>query len=174
VRRPPVTDSRADARVSDVPAATRPHQRDAVAATVRWLHDDGAPHGKSPSRRRARVVLPSGAGKTLVGLWVVEALSSNSSVVLVVLPRKALIEQTLRSYREHSTRFFADGASVLVVASDCSDKSVRCTTDAAEIAQFLAEPCRGPKLVLSTYDSLPRIGEAGASIDVAVFDEAIG
>ncbi|KAJ1453802.1 P-loop containing nucleoside triphosphate hydrolase protein, partial [Pelagophyceae sp. CCMP2097] len=162
-----------------MPAAAKPHQRDAVAATVRCLRDggsgddDGSDSGpKSAANRRARVVLPSGAGKTLVGLWVLEALTPPTGVALVVLPRRALIEQTLRSYRDHSTRFLVDGASVLVVASDCSDKSVRCTTDATEIAHFLAEAHRGPRLLLSTYDCLKRIGEADASIDAAVFDEA--
>ncbi|KAJ1450647.1 P-loop containing nucleoside triphosphate hydrolase protein, partial [Pelagophyceae sp. CCMP2097] len=156
-----------------MPAAAKPHQRDAVAATVRCLRDGDDGGGGGPAtNRRARVVLPSGAGKTLVGLWVLEALTPPAGVALVVLPRRALIEQTLRSYRDHSTRFFADGASVLVVASDCSEKNVRCTTDAIEIAQFLAEPRRGPRLLLSTYDSLKRIGESGASIDATVFDEA--
>ena len=66
---------------------------------------------------------------------------------------------------------------VLVVGSDCADPSVTLTCDATEIAAFLSQhDGSAPLLVISTYDSLPRLAEgarlADTPIDLCVFDEA--
>jgi hypothetical protein len=100
--------------------------------------------------------MPSGSGKTLVGLGVLEALTGlTEGVALVVVPRKAFLDQTLSFYRDHSNTFFDNGeGNVLIVASDFSDASVKRTTDANEIANFVSQ--KGPRLLLS-LDALLKI-----------------
>ena len=170
----------------DVP---RPHQRAAVTAAVSHLlggggggagndgPEDAAADVTEGAGARATVVLPPGAGKTLVGLWALEAMSPTGTS-LVVLPTIPLIDQTLEAYKMSSRSIASGRTATLVVASDCADGSVQRTTDADDIATFLraAVDGDGPSLILSTYKSLERVAEAqrlvNATIDVAVFDEA--
>jgi hypothetical protein len=72
----------------------------------------GAAGGRGESRR-ATVVLPPGAGKTLVGLWAIEAVAP-SGLCLVVLPSLMLIDQTLKEYTLYS-QSVASGRSPVMV-----------------------------------------------------------
>ena len=64
------------------------------------------------------MVLPPGAGKTLLGMWALERERRAGEAGLVVLPRLPLIDQTLAAYR----RSWSNGTlpHILVVASDCA------------------------------------------------------
>jgi predicted helicase len=118
-----------------------------------------------------------GTGKTLVALWLSEAMDARRTLILV--PSLSLLAQTLREWRANANRPF----EALPV---CSDETVRgedllvahtsdlpfpVTTDAGEIAAFLRK--RGPRVVFSTYQSSPKIAEAFAGTMVPGFDLAI-
>jgi superfamily II DNA or RNA helicase len=144
----------------------RPFQKKAVAKAVAELE----------KRDRAKVIMPCGTGKTLVGLHVVKR--KEPSRTLVVAPSLALVKQLLDVYS-------AEGElpRLLVVCSDDSTaKQARekfdipsVTTSVEVIASELRK--RSPLMVFSTYQSTPRIADAFAgeklpAFDLAVFDEA--
>ena len=58
-------------------------------------------------------MLPPGAGKTLIGLWAMEAVAP-SGVCLVVLPSLMLIDQTLAEYKKFSSSVASGRSPVLV------------------------------------------------------------
>ena len=70
-------------------------------------------------------------GKTLVGLWAIEAVAS-SGVCLVVLPSLMLIDQTLAEYKNFSQNVASGRSPVMVsrvIASFCSrsrDSTMKC------------------------------------------------
>jgi superfamily II DNA or RNA helicase len=149
------------------PKTPRSHQRRAIRDVVAGfeIHD------------RGQLVMACGTGKTLVALWLAEAMEAQRTLILV--PSLSLLAQTLREWRANSTRPF----EALPV---CSDETVRgedllvahtsdlpfpVTTDAGEIATFLRK--RGPRVVFSTYQSSPRIAEAYVGGRVPGFDLAI-
>src|SRR6266542_2126 len=118
-----------------------------------------------------------GTGKTLVALWLAEAMGTQRTLVLV--PSLSLLAQTLREWRANASRAF----EALPV---CSDETVRgedlllshttdlpfpVTTAAAEIATFFRK--RGPRVVFSTYQSSPKIAEAYAEGRVPGLDLVI-
>lgn len=132
---------------------------------------------------RATAVMACGTGKTLVGLWVMEALKSTKAVIF--MPSLALIRQTLKEWlRETRIEQF----SFLCVCSDQSvsegidslvihqaDLDFEVTTDPKRIRAYLDSPFSGTKVVFTTYHSAPVIGEAltsGEKFDYGVFDEA--
>ena len=118
-----------------------------------------------------------GTGKTLVALWLSEAMEAQRTLILV--PSLSLLAQTLREWRANATRPFealpvcsdetVRGEDLLV--SHTSDLPFPVTTDAGEIATFLRK--RGPRVVFSTYHSSPKIAEAFAGGRVPGFDLAI-
>ena len=123
-----------------------------------------------------------GTGKTMVSLWVWEALEAPTA--LVVLPSISLLAQTVREWCANARTAF----DFLAVCSDesvtDSDLIVRSaselpfatTTDATEIAAFLEAEADGRRVLFSTYQSTPRVAEAlavaGKSIDLVIADEA--
>lgn len=148
----------------------RPHQRKAINAAVR-----GFAHA-----RRGQIIMPCGSGKTLVALWISEALSSKRTLVLV--PSLSLLAQTLREWTAHAQTPF-------VYLPVCSDESVQdhdafvantielgfpTTTDPQTINAFLR--AHGSLVVFATYQSSGRIAEAqqagSPAFDLVVCDEA--
>ena len=156
----------------------KPHQEAAVKKALchfGYAEDGGRSPGMrgpgSPGTTRARVVLPPGAGKTLVGLWVSEAFSGP---ILVVMPSLPLIDQTLASYGRYSHSVASGETKMLVAASKCALKAS--TTSADVIEKFLRESQGDKSIIFSTYHSLGRVGEALSKaqlqLDLAIFDEA--
>jgi superfamily II DNA or RNA helicase len=155
-------------------AKPKPHQRAAVTATLRGFrkHD------------RGRLIMACGTGKTLTGLWIHERLESRRTLLLV--PSISLVQQNLREWGRHAK----DDFDCLVVCSDESvandrhDPALRfiaelgidVTTDAADIATFLAKRRRRPAVVISTYQSSDRVAagqrRVRKSFDLALCDEA--
>ena len=125
---------------------------------------------------RATVVLPSGAGKTVLALRVCEAMQSALTVVLV--PGLPLIDQSYRDWASwRDTPGPLDGWRPLAVCSgsSLSASELPRTTDAGEIASFLAAG-GGAAVLFCTYHSAARVGEAleatGARADLLICDEA--
>ena len=88
------------------PRGARPHQQKALEAIRRHYSSardgsiaQGPPVGAAGAERgeddgrRATVVLPPGAGKTLIGMWAIERELRPGEAALVVLPTLPLIDQ---------------------------------------------------------------------------------
>jgi len=144
---------------------------------------------KSPSRKRGNIRLVAGSGKTYIAWKTIEGLLTTKctaavdrrpKIALFVTPYLKLVDQALDNKDRHG--ILTDNTT-LIVASKTSRKEV-CTTDVEKIADFFAnnenENENELKLVVCTYNSLPKIGTAihavnsdsSCIIDFAIFDEA--
>ena len=152
-----------------------PHQKEAVENIAAELKRGD----------RTTAVMACGTGKTLVALWAAEAMEPKT--VLVLVPSLALLSQTLPDWCKQSK--WGDCFRYLCVCSDASvDQSARnddyalnqsdlefsVTTEAKQVAAFLAENRSGVNVIFSTYQSAEVVaaGLKGAAVDLAVFDEA--
>ena len=152
-----------------------PHQKEGVENIAAELkHAD-----------RTTAVMACGTGKTLVALWAAEALEPKT--VLVLVPSLALLSQTLPDWCKQSkwgNRFrylcvCSDGSVDQSAKNDDyalnqSDLEFTVTTEAKQVAAFLAENRSGVNVIFSTYQSAEVVaaGLKGAPVDFAVFDEA--
>jgi superfamily II DNA or RNA helicase len=155
-------------------AKPKPHQRKAISDVLRGFrkHD------------RGRLIMACGTGKTLTGLWIHERLKSRRTLLLV--PSISLVQQNLREWGRHAREDFdfLVVCSDESVASDRDDPALRyiaelgidVTTDAKDIAAFLAKRRRRPAVVIATYQSSERVSagqrKARKSFDLALCDEA--
>ena len=133
---------------------------------------------------RAHVVMACGTGKTLVSLWAAE--QEYPKTVLVLVPSIMLLKQTLKEWAKHTN--FEGGFSYRCV---CSDKTVGLRndeqevdlsevgfpvdTDPGSVRKFLELGETRVKVVFSTYQSSPVVGEAMQGLppfDIAIFGEA--
>lgn len=145
----------------------------------------GALHEQLAERGRGVVVMPCGAGKTLLGRWFAEQLGARLTVVFV--PSLALVPQTLTVYREQASWrhqamiVCSDPTSGRAVALEDLElpawarESVTASTSSRAVEAFLRGG--GPaRLIVSTYHSAPRVAaalqRAGMVADVMVCDEA--
>jgi superfamily II DNA or RNA helicase len=153
------------------PAATpRPHQQVAIREVVEGF-------GKAD---RGQLIMACGTGKTLVSMWISEALRSERTLVLV--PSLTLMSQTIHEWTANAGEPF----DYLAVCSDetvtdrdamvshTADLGLPVTTDPAAVADFASRP--GRRVVFATYQSSPRLADAHAlgapAFDLAVADEA--
>jgi superfamily II DNA or RNA helicase len=156
----------------------RPHQKEAVRDLVKALSASG-------SDVRAQGHMACGTGKTMVALWVAEAMQAERT--LLAEPSLPLIAQNLKEWRENAR---GPTPEVLVVCSDqtvvrpnqdevrvdLGDIPARVTNSPEEIAQFLKSKS-ARKILMSTYHSLPLLGKAMETrgterFDIAIADEA--
>src|SRR5436309_7498294 len=121
-----------------------------------------------------------GTGKTLVAMWVGEALECRRVVVFV--PSLSLLAQTLREWCDNAAGDFA----YMPVCSDetvggddqilgaVSDLGLPASTDPDAVAAFLKQP--GRRVLFATYQSssvvAAALGRADASLDLLIADEA--
>ena len=135
-------------------------------------------------RSRATAVMACGTGKTLVALWVAEALEPKT--VLVLVPSLALLSQTLPDWCRESK--WGESLEYLCVCSDPTvskrvdaytirpqDADFPITTDARDVRRFLNRNTPGVKVVFSTYQSAPVVAEGMKRLppfDFGIFDEA--
>ena len=108
---------------------------------------------------RATVVMPSGAGKTVTGLRIVEGLAETGQLetVLVLLPTLDLVSQAVREWRRWANQQAVQW-SFLAVCSQIDEIATR-TTDPGVIAGFL-ERTEDVKVVFSTYHSWSSVANA--------------
>jgi superfamily II DNA or RNA helicase len=132
-------------------------------------------------RDRGQLILPCGAGKTLVSLWIKEALNTRHTLVLV--PSLALLRQIKNQWSTHGERFIP---YICVCSEKDIDKGVdqqivhtyeisgKVSTNASEVRQFLNS--HSETIVYSTYQSLEvvcdAINESMFEFDLAICDEA--
>lgn len=155
-------------------AKPQPHQRKAISDVLRGFR----------KHARGRLIMACGTGKTLTGLWIHERLKSRRTLLLV--PSISLVQQNLREWGRHARKDFdfLVVCSDESVASDRDDPALRyiaelgidVTTEAKDIAVFLAKRRRRPAVVIATYQSSDRVsagqGKARKTFDLALCDEA--
>jgi len=133
--------------------------------------------------RRVTALMACGSGKTLVALWVAQALKPKT--VLILLPSLALIRQILHEWVSQTSW---ERPEFMCVCSDqsikgeidtlqisASDVDFSVTTDSKIAHDFLARESDSVKLVFSTYQSSKVVAEAIKGLkpfDFGVFDEA--
>ena len=160
------------------PKTPLPHQKVALEKIRQGLETND----------RVTSVMACGTGKTLVSLWVAEQMECNS--VLVLVPSLALLRQTLHEWLQETS---LDRLSYRCVCSDPTvtrskrdedelelqqaDLDFPVNTNSEEVAEFLGRPFKGTRIVFTTYQSSPVVGEAMAMsgcqpFDLAIFDEA--
>mmetsp|Transcript_57827 Transcript_57827/g.113831 ORF Transcript_57827/g.113831 Transcript_57827/m.113831 type:complete len:261 (+) Transcript_57827:123-905(+) len=135
--------------------------------------------------RRATVVMPGGSGKTRVGLRAVQRAlqladgdSGTVSRVLVLVPRLALIEQTVREYMREGHDLLEDWPSQTLCVCSSLDVPLTHTTSPEVIAGHLNKT--GGKhnklLVFATYASVKNLEVAAREVQnpfsLVVLDEA--
>jgi Predicted helicase len=129
---------------------------------------------------RGQLIMACGTGKTLVSMWISEALRSERTLVLV--PSLTLMSQTIHEWTANAS----DPFDYLAVCSDetvtdrdamvshTADLGLPVTTDPVTVAEFAGRP--GKRVVFATYHSSPRLADAhglGApAFDLVVADEA--
>ena len=166
-------------------AAKNEVQREATEAVVsRFCGDgegpkggDGDGDGDGGGSSRATVVLPGGAGKTVLALRIAEAMHARGacSSVLVLAPSLALVTQTIDEWQVWG-RGGLDVERVLAVCSDADGADF--TTSADEVERFLADAAAAaaPGVLVGTYNSAERVAEAlarrGGRLDLLICDEA--
>ena len=178
-------------------------QAEAVTESVRILkeHAQSDSGGLPVGQARGKIILPCGTGKTRISLRIIEQLTPQGELSLVLCPSIALVAQIRREYLQ-----YAQGRlRALAVCSDvtagydpakegsrdtASDPTLdnsnvsasvvkgKVTTDTAEIAQWIREGQKGRRIsvIFGTYQSGRPIADAleatGVTVCVLVADEA--
>jgi len=130
----------------------RPHQQDALDALAEYL--------------KGQVTIPTGGGKTLVGICdAMRVFQSDSpKTIVVVAPRILLAEQLSAEYLE-----FITNAQVLHVHSG---ETHHFSSTRPNVIRAWYEQVQGHKLIFTTYNSLQRLQQADIHVDTIYFDEA--
>ena len=140
--------------------ALRPHQSAAVAAMER--------------AGRGQVIVPTGGGKTLMGITdAVHRLESSFSpiTIVVVAPRILLANQLCEEYMEVIGERVANVQVMHVHSGETRYNSstkvsdIMCHTGVCIAADM-------HQIIFTTYHSLARVAEAGVQVDTIYFDEA--
>jgi len=150
------------------------YQKKAIVAVVSHFNNN----------ERGQLILPCGAGKTLVALWIKERLQAMNTLVLV--PSLALLRQIKSSWNEaYNTKFIRlNVCSEKDIDADIDDDIAithtyeiigNVTSDKNDVANFLQRPYN--KVIFSTYQSLQVIVDALQLIpdfhfDLIIADEA--
>jgi len=115
---------------------------------------------------KGTLVMPTGAGKTLVMIFdaIRQFSQSQAQTVVVVCPRILLAEQLSSEFLE-----FVTNASV---AHLHSGETHHFSTTLPNKIRNWVEQTAGHKLIFTTYNSLQRLQQADISIDLILFDEA--
>lgn len=130
----------------------RPHQQTALDALQQ--HSKGI------------VVMPTGGGKTNVGIFdVIRQFSKpEPQTIVVVSPRILLAEQLSSEYLE-----FITNVSVLHIHSG---ETHHFSTTKLNVIRGWYEATKGHKLIFTTYNSLQQLQRADIPVDTIYFDEA--
>ncbi|QLF86079.1 hypothetical protein CC030809_00023 [Synechococcus phage S-CAM7] len=139
----------------------RPHQQESL--------------NKLTVASRGQVIVPTGGGKTLIGIMDAckrfESASEPISII-VVAPRLLLANQLCEEYME----VIKDQVSTQVVPAHIhsGDTSHFSTTKACEIRNFVSmtQAAGLHRIFFTTYHSLHRIAESSVQADTIYFDEA--
>ena len=178
-------------------------QAEAIAESVRILkqHEESHSGGLPVGQARGKIILPCGTGKTRISLRIVEELTPQGELSIVLCPSIALVAQIRREYlqqanadiralavcsdetagydpRKESTRNTAADPTLDNSNVSASEVKGRVTTNPEEIAAWIRDG-RGSaqvSVIFGTYQSGSRVAEAlnatGVTAKVLVADEA--
>lgn len=162
-----------------IPTAYIPmeHQVKALKEAVAYFIDGNNARGK--------LIFPCGAGKSLTGFWMTQALESTAT--LIAVPSLSLVKQTLDVYLRE---IVARGIKVKWLCI-CSDEGIGKDDEVMENTESFGIPCQtNPeyiekwletnrdehKIIFTTYQSGRIIADVSKklklSFDVGIFDEA--
>jgi len=159
------------------PYEPRAHQRDAIDKAVKHFVVDG--------NRRGKLIFPCGAGKSLTGYWITQALKSKKT--LVAVPSLSLVKQTIEVYLRECAAIDRRVKWICICSDDGigrgddvvmyhNDLGVPCETDVDVISSWLKANANEDVVVFTTYQSGRVIAEAarsmGLEFDLGIFDEA--
>lgn len=159
------------------PFEPREHQRKAIKDAVKYFVEEGNLRGK--------LIFPCGAGKSLTGYWLTEALWSKKTVIAV--PSLALVKQTLEVYLRETVAHKKHVKWLCICSDEGIGKSkdvvvhteeigVPCNTDQDYIKQWLIKHQDEELIIFTTYQSGRLIAEVSKDLDftfdVGIFDEA--
>ena len=159
----------------------RPHQSEALAAVRAGFSEHD----------RGKVIMACGTGKTFTSLKIAEDVVGADGMVLFLVPSLALMAQTVREWTTDTTtplRSFAVCSDTQVgkrraTKEDVAEISVLdlafpATTDAAKLAEGIADPASGKMtVVFATYQSIGVVSDAQLNhgmprFDLIICDEA--
>jgi predicted helicase len=159
------------------PYKPMPHQEKAIKEAKNYFIKE--------KNSRGKLVFPCGAGKSLTGYWITQALDSKST--LVAVPSLSLVKQTLEVYLRETVAN-KDRVEWLCVCSDegigknddvvvhTSEIGVPCITNKAFIADWLKKNKKNKTIIFTTYQSGKTIADATKlakhSFDLGIMDEA--
>ncbi len=200
-------DVSAEAEVASAEAASCPHCRDPEAARTRdcmqqeavarsvdilRAHAETDSGGLPRGQARGRIVLPCGTGKTRIALRIVEELTAEGQLSVVLCPSIALVAQLRREFLQHAhgdIRAMAvcsdktagynpkkEGATQRALDPTLDNSNVSAqevkglvTTDPKEIADWIGGGGGGNvrdnriSVIFGTYQSASRVAEASKS-----------
>ncbi len=175
-------------------------QNEAVEESVNALkeHVQSDSGGLPAGQARGKIVLPCGTGKTRISLRIIEELTQQGELAVVLCPSIALVAQIRREYLQNARKSIcalavcsdptvAPKESSLDRAADptldasyvsASEVKGKVTTDSGEIADWIraGQSSERVNVIFGTYQSSHKIGEAlvasGAVAAVLIADEA--
>lgn len=146
----------------------RDYQQFAIDATLTAFKNEN----------RATIVMACGTGKTLVALWIAEALQAQT--ILVLMPSLLLIKQTIEAWTSCtqwtsytymavcSDTHIANSDTIDIEAQDCC---FDVCTNAESIKSFLQSKYDGVRIAFCTYQSSELL-TTDYVFDLAICDEA--
>uniref|UniRef100_UPI004047A123 DEAD/DEAH box helicase family protein n=1 Tax=Bacteroidota TaxID=976 RepID=UPI004047A123 len=167
-------------KVTSVKRNPRPHQQEAIAASVQYFLNDKSTRGK--------LIMPCGTGKSLTAFWIAQALASRTTIIAV--PSLALLKQSLEDWTKEMLVFYE--GELPEWCCICSDESagkvsdnfvtdtyslgIPTTTSEDEISTFLERISPGGKVIFTTYQSADKLAQVSQRLkfrfDLAILDEA--
>lgn len=178
-------------------------QDEAVAQSIKILkeHEHSESGGLSLGQARGKIVLPCGTGKTRISLRIMEELTPEGELSIVLCPSIALVAQIRREYLQNTVidmralavcsdktaGYAPENEGKINTAADptvdnsnvsASEVKGKVTTDAVEIAQWIRQGQGNSSLnvIFGTYQSSHRVAEAlqlaDAEVKVLIADEA--
>ena len=162
---------------SPEPFYPREHQKTAV--------ENAYKHFIKENNSRGKLIFPCGAGKSLTGYWMMEKLTSKSTIVAV--PSLSLIKQTLDVYlkevvaRNRSVKWLCICSDEGIGKNDdvlykTNEVGVPCTTDEDYIKSWLKRNQKEEIIIFTTYQSGRIIADISKSLgftfDLGIYDEA--
>ncbi len=178
-------------------------QSEAVEKSVRILkeHEQSESGGLPKGQARGKIILPCGTGKTRISLRIVEKLTPQGGLSIVLCPSIALVAQIRREYlqntetnlralavcsdetagydpKKESTRNTATDPTVDNSNISTAEVKGKVTTDPDEIVSWIhqGQNTSQVNIIIGTYQSGDRIAQAlsrvGIKVSVLIADEA--
>lgn len=154
-----------------ISVALRPHQQAAVDQANSHLSEHD----------RVTVVMPCGTGKTLVGQRIAQEQARHGrSAILVLVPTRPLLKQTMRAWMRHSPRplrpfVFCDdtiGPEENIQAPVSTSARALATWTQRALGDITGPG--GPQIVVfATYTSSPRIAQAHQEFGLPAFHSVV-